>query len=225
MLNRIAELPLPLMIVALVLPFIGLVTVAYFVVIQPVSSDLDELRLRLQREERNLLQMKEGLAGFQEPPEAEKARWKKVEKEFNTKIPREKDLLGLIQDLSSIAAGLGIKDISILLQPGEKEEEEEELLKRPAPPPPTAGPGPAATFPTGAPQVAGPAGKLKLLLKKVRIKAEFHAPYKTVAYFIDEIGKLDRAVELVSIKIERDLPMIDVTLVLQSYFAPNFSSI
>ena len=189
----------------ILLPFILISSGAYLFLFAPKIKEIGRVTDELAAIEKKILDARILKSECDLPTDEEKRFWEETKLELWSKIPPQENLLSLMEDLAKIAKEVGIRDISFDL---EKKGGASRLERQP----PVPSPMEAEAAPPG--QITS----LELKLDSFFLKTSFHCHYQYLASFSEGVERLPRLLEIESLQIKRELPMMAVELVLKAYY-------
>lgn len=179
---------------ALTLFLLGLCGFSYL----PKIKELRRIQVEINRVEKEVEKAQRIERGVQPPSPEEERRWKEVESRLYSMIPGGKDIFQLTYELARLAKEYNILDISFKsggeINPpaGQKEAPSESLS-----------------------QAQRTLGKD---LDHLLVKLFFQADYRDLAYFLAESPDIGRFLEIESVMIKRDFPLISVEMRVKAYY-------
>ena len=181
------------------------------------NAELKSLHVQIKEVEMNVVNGKELQARCKLPTDDEKSVWYEVREEYYEKIPQDKKVLELVKEIAKTALDCSIYDISFSMPTVSGDASGS-----------TAQAATAASVPAGmsdavfdAPDPAGDHEKEVTDIKKNQfaIKTSFHCEYKDLGRFLEALSRLPRMLELAALTIERRVPLMEVEMTINAFYA------
>ena len=179
---------------------IGVVAIALFVFWGFKIQNIQAIKREIAQLEAKLASGQELWRQFPPLGPGEKREFQEAQKRLIRKLPEDKDLPSLLQEVSRLAQEYNLLDVSF--KTGD-----------------TAGPSGkssvvAAT--TATPKV-NTADDSKVV-GSFPIQVSFSGDYKEIAYFLEALKGLPRLVSTQSLQVQRDVPLVRAEVTLQAYY-------
>lgn len=183
-------------------------------------SKIDTLRSiqsEINKVEGDILKGKQLQARCKLPTEDEKKAWSEIKKNFFRRIPPEKKLLQLVKDIAKIAHDCSIYDISFAMPHTPRNSSSKNNYK-------TISSSVTDIIPDPMPEAHSisldQSNEVDLIkLNQFSIKTSFHCRYQDLSHFLNGISTLPRVLAVSSLKIERKLPLMEVEMSINAFYA------
>ncbi len=189
----------------------------FFTLYHSGIAQLRSVRQALTAVEDNITKVKELQMRCAPASTDEKKLWKEVHEAFAMRVPSDKMLLPLMNDIARVAQECSIYDISFSLP----EQQENLLLPR----------GQTASIAATDERFADPAGgdtvipypqdrgDTSIKLSNFLVQTSFHCRYQELGSFLKGVCALPRLLEVESLTIERKLPLMEVKIILRAFYS------
>jgi Tfp pilus assembly protein PilO len=147
------------------------------------------------------VRLSEGQALAQRHPPLTPAEKKELQSSYDrlwTRLPQEKDLPSLLQEISRLGRNHSLGDLSFKTDGAN----------------PAGTPAPASPSVTPKPKIERESGPIVAFPARITFAGE----YREIAYFLEALQALPRLVTVESIKLERALPLVTGEVVVHGYY-------
>ncbi|MGR3177316.1 MAG: hypothetical protein ACUZ8E_04600 [Candidatus Anammoxibacter sp.] len=192
----------------LILSASGLFAFFYF----PKAKEFKKIKKAANRIERQIKEIRRMERGYQPPSSREEEVWQAARYRLRSIIPTEKDIPQFIYELTVQARKNNIIDIAINSKEEtkpkrktiyrrnkrKKDKAEEDIQKE-----------------VDYDEISG------MELGNFNVKLSLHSNFKDLAYFLDDIQKMGRFLEVQSLVIKKEFPLILVEITIKTYYNKN----
>ncbi|MBI3301772.1 MAG: hypothetical protein HYZ72_06805 [Deltaproteobacteria bacterium] len=175
----------------------GLLILALFFGAALRAAQIQRLKSEARRLDQQILAAKEAQRNFTPPSAEEEEERRRLQAAFAALIPKEKEVLGLAEEISHIASRRGI--FSLTLKEAEAEQPSQSRRR-----------GEAAPVPSEEETIEGASSFL--------LQISMQAGYEDLAYFLEEISRLPRLLRMESLEATRDAPLIRGEMLLRAFY-------
>lgn len=181
------------------------INVLFLAALKPKISSMVRTKTRLEALMAEIDNEVRKEAGFVVPTAEEQRRWLGIEAELRRRIPENMELPRVLESIATLAKGAGIEDLTMASLPQDADENApgDRVVQ-------VGGKEFRLSSEADASEGANPLGNLEL--KQATINITFHSEYKALAEFLERLCSLSRFVLIRKLDIERELPMISVSM-------------
>ncbi len=181
------------------------INVLFFAVFRPKISSMVQTKTRLETLVAEINREAREETDFVVPTAEEQREWMGVESELRRRIPEDMELPRVLESIATLAKDTGIEDLTMASLPQDADE------NAPGDRVVQIGDKKFSLSSGGdAPEGTNPLGNLEL--EQATIDMTFHSEYKALAEFLEGLCGLPRFVLIRKLDIERELPMISVSV-------------
>ena len=164
------------------------------------ATQIRRLKSEVRKLDQQILAAKEVERNFTPPSTEEEEQRRQLQAAFAALIPKEKEILGLAEEISRIASRRGI--VSFTLKEAEAEQPSRSRRR-----------GEAAPVSSEEETVEGASSFL--------LQISMQAEYEDLAYFLEEVSRLPRLLRIESLAATRDAPRIRVEMLIRAFYLGN----
>jgi len=162
------------------------------------TTQVGRLKSEVKKLDQQILAAKEIQRNFTPPSAEEEEESRRLQAVFTALIPKEKDVLGLTEEISRIAFSRGI--LSFTLKEAEVKQPSRRSRRRRG----------AASAPSEEETVEGTSSFL--------LQISMQADYESLAYFLEEVSRLPRLLRIESLEATRGFPLLRVEALFRAFY-------
>ena len=205
MIQALMQMPRPVRLVALLIPFVVAGVLSYFFLISPKLDEIDRLKVEVGRMQRDFDVWLKAEQSSMPVREDEKKEWEKTESKFNTVFPPTHMTSRLVERLSEQALALNIVDVFFNVGDPVNIEDMERYIRT----------GKMHDESRGRWREKADRGRTFSYLP---VKMVMRGGYKDLASYLEGLYGMNRFIEVGELRIARDAPNIQATLGLRAYY-------
>jgi Tfp pilus assembly protein PilO len=189
--------------------FVGVFALAFVVLWVSKMQNIQRLKREIDRLEKEVGRGQELWRSHPPLKPSERRALQTAQERLFTVLPKEKDVLSLLEEISRLAKEHNLVELSLnsaeaANQPG--------LASVPSPG------STAVVAPKPSPAPSPPVPKSAKPIESFPVKVAFAGDYRDIAYFLENLGELPRLVTIQSFKIQKGIPLLPTEVVLHAYY-------